>query len=65
MSDTSRMDPIARLRRTNLLLGAAHALQAIVMLVLTNSRSLPVTGAFGNGPPGQPAGPIEIERLFS
>ena len=35
------------------------------MLALTNNRSLPVTGAFGNGPPGVPAGPVVIERLFS
>ena len=35
------------------------------MLVLTNGRSLPVTGAFGNGPPGQPSGPLIVEKLFS
>ncbi len=37
----------------------------MVMLLLTNGRSLPVTGAFGNGPPGQPSGPVVLERLFS
>ncbi len=35
------------------------------MIALSNGRSLPVTGAFGNGPPGQPAGPVELEHLFS
>jgi hypothetical protein len=59
------MDPIARLRRTNILLAVAHAAQGALMLALTNSRSLPVTGAFGNGPPGQPAGAVKLEHLFS
>lgn len=58
-------DPIARLRTFNLLAGALHLVQAIVVLVLTNGRSLPVTAAFGNGPPGQPLGPLVLEKLFS
>lgn len=56
---------MTRLRRTNAMLAIAHAAQAGVMLALTNSRSLPVTGAFGNGPPGQPSGPVELDVLFS
>ena len=63
--DRPAHDPIGRLRHTNGLLAVAHATQAGLMLALTNARSLPVTGAFGNGPPGQPDGPIEVERLFS
>ncbi len=59
------MDPIQRLRRTNAFLAVLHAAQAVVMMLLTNGRSLPVTGAFGNGPPGQPNGPVVLERLFS
>jgi hypothetical protein len=35
------------------------------MVVLSNDRSLPVTGAFGNGPPGQPSGPVVLEQLFT
>ncbi len=42
-----------------------HAAQAVAVLVLSNSLSLPVTAAFGNGPPGQPDGPVELETLFS
>ena len=53
------------LRRWNVGLGLPHLAQAVVVLVLTNTRSLPVTAAFGNGPPGQPRGPLELEGLFS
>ena len=53
------------LRRTNIALAVLHGAQAAVVLALTNGLSLPVTGAFGNGPPGQPSGPVTIERLFS
>ncbi len=54
-----------RLRVTNVVLGLFHGVQAAIMLIATNSRSLPVTGAFSNGPPGQPAGPTRLEQLFS
>ena len=54
-----------RLRRTNALLSALHLGQAVVMLALTNSRHLPVTAAYGNGPPGQPAGPLKLQQLFT
>jgi hypothetical protein len=59
------VDRIPVLRRWNLAAGALHLVQAAIVLALTNERSLPVTGAFGNGPPGQPAGPLVIEKLFS
>jgi Heliorhodopsin len=58
-------DRIARLRTLNLAAGVLHLVQAIGVLALTNGRSLPVTGAFGNGPPGQPLGPLVLEKLFS
>ncbi len=62
--DESRIT-LDALRRWNIGLGFLHLAQAVVVLVLTNTRSLPVTAAFGNGPPGQPRGPLELERLFS
>jgi hypothetical protein len=58
-------DRVVRLRKFNLFAGLLHLVQAIVVLVLTNGRSLPVTGAFGNGPPGQPMGPLVLEKIFS
>jgi Heliorhodopsin len=58
-------DPVERLRMLNLAAGALHLVQAVIVLVLTNDRSLPVTGAFGNGPPGQPLGPLVLETIFS
>jgi hypothetical protein len=65
-SGTSRSDvSITALRRTNLGLAVIHAAQAAGILALSNSLSLPVTAAFGNGPPGQPDGPVELDTLFS
>jgi Heliorhodopsin len=40
------------LRRLNLLVGCAHAAQAIVLLALAAAVSLPVTASFLTGPPG-------------
>ena len=54
-----------RLRRLNLVAAAAHGLQAVLMLVLSNAVSLPVTALFATGPPGQPQRPPEIDTLFS
>jgi Heliorhodopsin len=66
MDDTmTGMDVYIRLRRTNVVLAVVHAAQAALMFVLSNDRSLPVTGAFGNGPPGQPLGPVVLEQLFT
>jgi hypothetical protein len=56
---------VGRLRRTNGVLAALHLLQVIAMVALTNGRHLPVTAAFGNGPPGQPNGPLRLEQLFT
>lgn len=62
--DESRIT-LHALRRWNVGLGALHLAQAVVVIVLTNARSLPVTAAFANGPPGQPRGPLQLETLFS
>jgi hypothetical protein len=56
---------IARLRIFNLIAGVLHLVQAVVVFGLTNGRSLPITAAFGNGPPGQPLGPLVLEKLVS
>ncbi len=40
------------LRRANAVLGLLHALQAVGVLALATDFSLPVTGAFLDGPPG-------------
>jgi hypothetical protein len=45
-----------RLRRTNVLLGALHAIQGAAVLLLANDFAVPVTGAFLEGPPGSGAG---------
>ena len=48
------LDPLAaaRLRRLNLLVGSAHAVQALALLALAADVSLPVTASFLTGPPG-------------
>ena len=45
-----------RLRTYNLVMGALHALQGILILVLATDFTLPVTASFVEGPPGTPAG---------
>jgi hypothetical protein len=42
----------ARLRRLNVIVGSAHALQAIVLLAIATAVSLPITASFLLGPPG-------------
>ena len=59
------MAPVARLRPFNLVAGGLHLVQAVAMVVLSTSVSLPVTAAFATGPPGQPTTPPELEELFS
>jgi len=54
-----------RLRRVNASLAALHGVQAILMITLSNGRSLPITGVFANGPPGQPDRPLVVDHLFS
>lgn len=53
------------LRRLNAIMALVHGLQAALMIALSKAVSLPVTGAFANGPPGQPEGPVTIDLLFS
>jgi len=47
---------LARLRRTNVLLGLVHAAQGVAILALGNGFALPVTGSFMDGPPGSGIG---------
>lgn len=54
-----------RLRVLNVGAGVLHLAQAGIVLAMSNGRSLMVTAAFGNGPPGQPSGPLVIQKLFS
>ena len=42
----------SRLRRLNVIVGSAHALQAVVLLAIASAASLPVTASFLVGPPG-------------
>jgi len=52
---------IARLRAWNIAVGVVLAAQAILIAVLTNSFSLPVTATFMDGPPGTPP---RLRELF-
>lgn len=52
----------SRLRAFNLVAGVLHALQATVVLVLSNDFALPVTATFMEGPPGQ--SPPELTSWF-
>lgn len=54
-----------RLRPFNLAAGVLHLVQAVLMVVLSTSVSLPVTAVFATGPPGQPERPPALEELFS
>jgi hypothetical protein len=48
------LDPGAasRLRRLNVIVGAVHALQAVVLLAIATAASLPIRASFLVGPPG-------------
>lgn len=62
MSEDETDDPrLGRLRRWNVVVGLILAAQAVVVAVLTNGFSLPVTSTFMTGPPGTPA---ELDTLF-
>ncbi len=60
-TDTS----VRRLRALNTVMAVAHAAQAVAMVALSNSRSLPVTAVFASGPPGQPSRPPAVDQLFT
>lgn len=52
-----------RLRIYNAMMGSFHLVQAIIVLILTNDFSLPVTTSFLNYPPG--SGPVpEADTVF-
>ena len=53
---------LSRLRAYNVVMGTLHAVQGVLMVVLANDFSLPVTAAFMKGPPGSPA---TTEELFT
>ena len=52
MAATADATAPARLRRLNVVVGSAHALQAVVILAIAGAASLPVTASFLTGPPG-------------
>jgi hypothetical protein len=52
----------ARLRRYNFGMGVLHAAQGVLILALSNDFSLPVTGTFMEGPPGD--APPALSTLF-
>ena len=53
---------LRQLRVWNVVVGLILAVQAVMIAVLTNSFSLPVTATFMTGPPGSPA---ELHHLFN
>src|SRR5687768_13354204 len=63
-SEATDRDALGRLRRLNIMIGAAHAVQAAVMVVFSNAVALPVTAVFATGPPGQPERVPVIDELF-
>ena len=60
--DPSTERRLDRLRIWNIAVGMILAAQAIMIAMLTNSFSLPVTATFMNGPPGTPP---ELHHLFN
>ncbi len=60
--DESVEQRLGRLRIWNIVVGLILAVQAVMIAVLTNNFSLPVTSTFMNGPPGTAP---ELNTLFS
>ena len=60
--DQSTERKLGRLRIWNIAVGLILAVQAIIIAILTNSFSLPVTATFMNGPPGTAP---ELHHLFN
>ena len=60
--DQSIERQLGRLRIWNIVVGLILAVQAVLIAVLTNSFSLPVTATFMNGPPGTAP---ELHHLFN
>lgn len=57
-SSPPRAPQLRRLRLYNLVMGAFHAAQGVVILALANDFSLPVTATFMEGPPGSAPSPL-------
>jgi hypothetical protein len=55
-------DTRRRLRTANLVVGSVHAVQAVLLVILSNDFALPVTAAYLDGPPG--TAPGEPSTLF-
>jgi len=60
--DTATERKLGRLRIWNIVVGLILAVQAVVIAILTNNFSLPVTATFMSGPPG--TAPV-LHNLFS
>jgi hypothetical protein len=60
--DTSSERKLGQLRTWNIVVGLILAAQAVLIAVLTNSFSLPVTATFMSGPPGTAP---ELHHLFN
>jgi len=45
---------LRRIRTWNLVAGCAHLVQLVLILILANDFSLPVTATYMEGPPGTP-----------
>ena len=55
MPDAAITRRLGRLRGWNVAVGLILAVQAVLIAVLTNGFSLPVTATFMSGPPGSPS----------
>ena len=62
VSDISVEKRLGRLRIWNIVVGLILAVQAVMIALLTNNFSLPVTATFMSGPPGTEP---ELNSLFS
>jgi hypothetical protein len=62
-SDPTSENKIKRLRIWNIVVGLVLAVQAVMIALLTNNFSLPVTATFMNNAPG--AGQPELHHLFN
>lgn len=62
MNDTASESRLRRLRIYNVVMGSFHAVQGIVVLLIANDFSLPVTANFLEDAPG--ARPPTLDRLF-
>lgn len=60
---------MSSLRRLNVIAGFAHLIQMVLILVLANAFSLPVTATYVAGPPGTPPSPpvtlFEIRTAYA